>query len=435
MSLLYLSDHTFAVYRSEHTFRLDELDDEDEEVDETDDDSTYLEAIGGFVDEDQDDWSSSATGVDMLMGKSSNTPGNARAAKSLAQSPPIQDRFCLSSHKQSCGSKVLASTTVSLDKSRTIAALLHESLGEILSSSQRDVGISALGKVAKNIHSLARVESKDVQKERLADLLAEGPCGLEHRGATRRSGPRSAHNQAMTTEQQNQLVDAIADAFSKIEVLIAAEDDESIQGSIPNASKIAPRTAVHSTLSCASDNRRPSCYSDVSSITSCTSTTLHYESPALPVLRLNGSNLPSNAANVPAPPLSTPPKPTPSKLLGDHVGVALQDSFSTALSFDSDDDASPKRPQRLSSSRDLALHDSFTSFCSLDSDDDKAPARPQRCDSVRGMTGDATATVHSIPSDDPVPGLQGSPRRPGGRRRADIRAAPPQRQGSFDDKN
>lgn len=425
MSLLYLSDHTFAVYRSEHTFRLDEIDDEDEEeVDETDDES-YLEVIGGvrtrrFVEADlDDDWSSSATSVGMFTDKCS-TPGIARPAKSFELSPPVQDRFCLSSHKQPCGSKVLAST-VSLDKSRTIAALLHESLGDILSSSQRDVGISALGKVARNIHSLASVESKDVQKEKLADLLTEETCGF-HGPEHRRSGPRSAYQQSMTMEQQNQLVNAIAEAFSKIEVLIAAEDDESIQGSYPKEATKAPQASRadkgKNTLSCPSDNRRPSCYSDISSITSCTSTTLNYESPSL---HLHGSNSPPRNATAAA------SKSTPTKLLGEYLGVvALQDSFSTVRSLDSGEDASPKRPQRHLSTRDLALQDSFTSFGSLDSDDDKAPSRPQRSGSSLSGTSKDDAGVVVAPH-------EGSPRRPGGRRTADVRAAPPRRQRSFDE--
>jgi hypothetical protein len=419
MSFLHLSDHTFAVYQSEHAYRLEEIDDDDEEeVFETDDD-TYLESIGGGALglDDDDDWSTSATSVRVVKDEGSSSPHYARTGKSNVQTPPIQDRFCLSSHKQSRGSKAIAST-VTLEKSHAIATLLYESLGDILSSSQRGLGISALGKVARNIDSLASAESRDVQKEKLTDLLADEICGFngpEHRSASSTSGPHSTPKDAMSMRQQNQLVDAIAGAFSKIEVLLAADVSDATQGSTPKAAVNEPR-AIRAdnrkiTLSCPTDKRRPSYYSDVSSLTSGTSTSLRYA--------------PSTLAKGP----SSEPSKTPTKPLGDYLGIALQDSFSTVRSLDSEEDALPKRPERHCSTRDLALHDSFTSFCSLDSDDDRAPERPERCDSFRATKGGATADKANTPTRASNDG----PRRTGGRRKTDVRVAAPQRRRSFDE--
>jgi hypothetical protein len=427
MSFLQLSDHTFAVYQSEHAYRLEEIDDDDdedeeEEVVETDDD-TYLESIGGGALglDDDDDWSTSATSVRVVKDEGSSAPHHARTGKSNVQTPPIQDRFCLSSHKQARGSKAIAST-VTLDKSHAIATLLYESLSDILSSSQRGLGISALGKVARNIDSLASAESRDAQKDKLTDLLADEICGFngpEHRSALSTSGPHSTPKEAMTIGQQNQLVDAIAGAFSKIEVLLAADAADAMQGSIPKATVNSPR-AIRAdngkvTVSCPTDKRRPSYYSDVSSLTSGTSTSLPYA--------------PSTVAKGPPPSKPSEPSKAPSKPLGDYLGIALQDSFSTVRSLDSEEDALPKRPERHCSTRDLALHDSFTSFCSLDSDDDKAPERPERCDSFRvakgGATAEKTAATTRASND--------GPRRTGGRRKTDVRVAAPQRRRSFDE--
>lgn len=446
MPLLHLSDHTFAAYRSEHSIRLDDIvdnDDDDDFDDDVDDDDCYLKDGGRRcgLRRDQDVECSSSTTRDRIFIVECATPSTPRPFTSLEKAPPTQDSHCLSSPKQSHGRKI-HSAAASLNKRRFFASLLHESLSEMLNSSQRDIGISALDNVAKNIECLAREE----QKEKLADLLTERLRGFnepENGSDAPNLGPHSTHKLAVIITQKGQLVDALADVFAKNEGMSDIDDGKKKEYFTAHTAITSSR-ATHIgdakfSSSRTSDKRRPSSYSDVSSITSRTTASLLPDSPRCALFRLpvalNSCTVPKAAATTSA--------PTPTKQLKDNLGIALQDSFSTVCSLDSEDE-SPKRPQRRGSSGEIILHDSFSSFSSRDFDV-KAPIRPQRHGSLGGATSDAvhdgagsniaTATLQppqATRSLDDVAAGPRAPRRPGARRKSDVRAAPPQRQRSFD---
>jgi hypothetical protein len=318
MSLPQESDDHLAA-RSEHSLRLDEIESYDAErlLCDVDDCSSSAAAFHVFM----DDW---------------NDTTRARFVKSPTKPMPNQDRIYSSPRKQAYRLQEQHSIDT-LHRSRLIASMLYESLSEMLSSSHRDVGILALDNVARNIGSLAKLGSREAQKEKLANLLTEGMNAYESRRAAR-------------LKQKDQLVDVLSDVFSKIEELLAAEGGTSVDKSNGKSCRSDDRKSASSRPS---SKRQPSFHSEASSITSRTSGSLHPDSPRFEncaVYRLP-AELKAQPKSVAAPPMQTAStKELAAKKAKGRSRIALQDSFSSFSSTDTED-AAPKRPQRRGSFR------------------------------------------------------------------------------------
>lgn len=440
MSLNQVSDHHFA--RSEHSIRLDEIESSSYEL------FLASESSSRAMLDDVDDCSTSAASFHVFLDEWNDTTLCAdRLVKSLAKPMPNQVHFYSSPRKQAYGQQEKQPSD-KLHKSRLIASMLYESLTEMLSSSHGDKGISALDNVARNIGSLARLDSREAQKEKLANLLTEGMNAYESRSTVPISGPINRIKQTLCLAQKDQLVDVLSEVFSKIEELIAAEGgtprDEPETAETVSLAATFGSDDMKTASSRRSNKRRSSFHSEASSIISRASASRHPDSPIFDgcsVYRLP-VELTARPKSVPAPAIhrASTPKFSTEKLEGrSGIQVALQDSFSSFSSTDTED-AAPKRPQRRGSFRGNIMQDSFSSFCSFASDD-KTPKRPQR----NGFNGDyslddadtdhATATGQPSPGgsrlDDFVSFSREAARRPRSRR-PDVQAALPLRLRSFD---
>jgi hypothetical protein len=474
---------------------IDDVDDDDDECDRVEV-SSYLKGCGGtrggvtgVLDGANDDCSFSESTLHVFMDEWNDTTigggGSARFVKSLAKSKLASTHdsssrgICLSSHPKSSYSRHAShhpASAASLNKSRRIASMLYESISEILHNSHGDMGILALDSVAKNLEGLAHGGSVEAQKETLASLLANGLRDLdelENRSAAPSWGPLHKAKQAMFLKQKDQLVGLLSDVFAKIEELNGAEDGGESRNDQPGAkpskspSGRATNTCdanISSSSSRPSKKRQSSFHSDVSSITSRTTASLQHDGTR------KGDNRGGAMFNLPAALKSGNKSKAKPKSKG---ATSLRTKSAEASSPSSiSRPSSPKRSPtstKLESGLDITLQDSFSSFCAIDADD-KTPKRPQRRGSFGGARSDpglqkesdgadppagsqspASATVKASSQaprqpplatrslDDVVAGPRGgggggggAPRRPGGRRKSDVRAAPPQRQRSFD---
>jgi hypothetical protein len=495
MSLRQASEHTFATVsmtRSEHSISLDEIDDDDDDDDDYDEVEvkSYRNRGGvtGLLDDDAhgDDCSFSESTLHVFMDDWNDTTlgrSSSRFVKSLAKAPLCGGhddgrRGCAMSHPKHHSSRYSNhASAASLNKSRRIASMLYESISEILHNSHGDMGILALDSVAKNLEGLANGGSVESQKETLASLLANGLRDLdelENRSAAPSWGPLQKAKQAMFLKQKDQLVGLLSDVFVKIEELNAADEDESRNDrsdATLSKSPLGRATTCNAESSKSSvrpsKKRQSSFHSDVSSITSRTTASLHHDG------KRNGDkggggamfNLPAalKADNKTKPKLKPKPKPK------GETSRPKSSRASPAPSRSSSPKGSPTTTKQPDCGLDITLQDSFSSFCAIDADD-KTPKRPQRRGSFGGaksgpavllLEGDEAAegigattakatgsgpqsprstTTAQAPRhpplatrslDDVVAGPR-APRRQGGRRKSDVRAAPPQRQRSFD---
>lgn len=484
MSLLQASEHTFATVlttRSEHSISLDEIDDDDDEYDPVDADSygrggrnRYPGGVLGDDDANDDDCSFSESTLHVFVDEWNDTSlgRSSLFVKSLAKTALTGDRDtlvgCLS-HQKNLSRYHNHASVASLNKSRRIASMLYESISEMLHNSHGDMGILALDSVAKNLEGITMGGSVESQKETLANLLANGLRDLdelENRSAAPCWGPLQKSKQAVFLKQKDQLVGMLSDVFSKIEELNSATEDTESRNDTTGATQIkspSGRAATCDAETTTSSSSRPSkkrqssFHSDVSSITSRTTASMHHDRQRKGDKGNSGAmfNLPAalKADN------KSKPKPKPK---GDKPRPKPAEATSPAApSRSSSPKASPSKQQR-ECGIDITLQDSFSSFCAIDADD-KTPKRPQRRGSFGGAksgpavlllepdAAEVTVAAQSPPSttamsssqaprqpplatrslDDVVAGPR-APRRPGSRRKSDVRAAPPQRQRSFD---
>lgn len=348
MSLFQLSDDHFAAVRSEHSIHLDEI--------ESYDDERYHASESGVraLLGDVDDFSTSEASLHVFMDEWNDTTlCGARLVKSLAKPMPNQVHFYSSPRKQAYGHQEQHSIDT-VHKRRLIASMLYESLSEMLSSSHRDMGILALDTVARNIGSLACFDSRQAQKEELANLLTERMNAYESRNAEPSSGPVNGNKKTLCHKQKDELVDVLSEVFSKIEKLMAATTEGGTPRDEPCKKSAASLAAtycsddVKSTSSRPTNERQSSFHSEVSSITSRTSASLYPDSPKFDgcsVYRLPVELKARPKPNIgPAFQTASTPKLAMHKLEGGS-SIALQDSFSS-FSSTYTEDASPKRPQR-----------------------------------------------------------------------------------------
>jgi hypothetical protein len=364
-----------------------------------------------------------------------------------------------------------ASRRSSLHHSRKMAAMLYESLSELLHS-HRDLGPLSISADRMREKILAGSEdSLQVRKEKLSNLLSEGLRDLdefENRSGAcfpvmGAGGPLSFSKQAVLLKQKDQLVNMLSTVLTQIEEL-EAEEAESRNSKCETRSSGNPNTSLTLTGS----KRRTSFHSDVSSITSRTTISVPRVEPVtdkrealfhLPCSLRSGGTYANRTGSDSKPKLkSSKPKPKPKA----KSSKAPKDKKKVSSSF-----SIPKPATQLECDINSTLQDSFASLCSVGAED-KSPQRPQRrmslgarvdsvlcfepearCEVETGAAAEGTQASAQIAStsgairqpprvtqscDD---GGAANPRllqRPGGKKtKGDTRVRIPQRKRSFED--
>jgi hypothetical protein len=432
--ILEVSNHSTLTTQSEHSIGLDEI--------ESSCDGFGINA------RDCDDCSFSTATLHVFH-------DNDHDSKWIENTPPLSNK-----------SQTSAPPRASLQQSRRMAAMLYESLSELLHS-HRDLGPLAIGAGYARDNILGGSgESLEVRKEKLSSLLSEGLRDLDE--LENRSGacfpvmgiggPLSFSKQAVLLKQKDQLVSKLSTVLTQIEELEAEEALSRTSGSEKKSLDSGANSSART-----GNKRRTSVHSDISSITSWTTSSV----PKVEPVKAKSENLfrlPSSLRSDEGDSKHSSSDAKPKSMSSKSRSSKPKSKGKSSKSKGKKKNASLKPSTQLECDIDSTLQDSFASLCSVGAED-KSPKRPQRRVSLGGhmasvlliepdiVVCQAAETRESTnpESADVSPrrmsrqppqvtrscedGGATNPRllRPDGRKKTDTRARIPQRKRSFED--